>query len=109
TVMLLHRDNSVGMYNLRGQAVPSWKGITANETIKSLPEPLEGKGKKYWVVRTSSQTMVYPFDGGEPLVKGEGSKMIRPDSKVTINEKGAFVAKCYDGKERSFKLNNEKR
>lgn len=108
-VMLLHRDNSVGLYDLHGKAVPSWKGITANETIKSLPEPLEGKGKKYWVVRTSSQTFVYPFEGGEPVVKGEGKKMIRPDSKVTMNDKGAVVAKCYDGKERSFKLNNEKR
>ena len=56
-----------------------------------------------------NQTLVYPFDGGDPLVKGEGGKMIRPDSKITFNEKGSVSAKCYDGKERTFKLNNEKR
>ena len=36
-------------------------------------------------------------------------RMIRPDSKITMNEKGTVSAKCYDGKERTFKLDNEKR
>ena len=102
TAMVLHKDNTVGYYNLHGTQVPSWKGITADETIKSLPELLEGNGEKYWVVRTSSQTMVFPFQGGEPLVKGEGNKMIRPDSKIELTGKG-FCAVCYDGKERTFK------
>ncbi len=102
TAMVLHKDNTVGYYDLRGRSVSSWKGITADETIKSLPELLEGNGKRFWVVRTSAQTLVFPFDGGEPLVKGEGNKMIRPDSKVEITDKG-FNAVCYDGKERTFK------
>ena len=109
TALVLHKDNTVGMYDLHGKTASSWKGISSRETIKSLPELMEGKGKKYWVVRTSNQTLVYPFDGGDPLVKGEGGKMIRPDSKITFNEKGSVSAKCYDGKERTFKLNNEKR
>ena len=102
TAMLLHNDNTVGYYDLHGKQVPSWKGIRADETIKSLPELLEGNGKRYWVVRTSFQTMVFPFDGGDPLVKGEGNKMIRPDSKVELTDKG-FSAVCYDGKDRTFK------
>ena len=102
TAMVLHNDNTVGYYDLHGKQVPSWKGITADETIKSLPELLEGNGKKFWVVRTSAQTLVFPFTGGEVLVKGEGNKMIRPDSKVEITDKG-FSAVCYDGKERTFK------
>lgn len=102
TAMLLHTDNTVGYYDLHGKQVPSWKGITADETIKSLPELLEGNGKRYWVVRTSAQSMVFPFIGGEPLIKGEGNKMIRPDSKIEITDKG-FSAVCYDGKERTFK------
>ena len=102
TAMLLHTDNTVGYYDLHGKQVPSWKGITADETIKSLPELLEGNGVRYWVVRTSAQAMVFPFTGGEPLVKGEGNRMIRPDSKIEITDKG-FSAVCYDGKERTFK------
>ena len=109
TAMVLHKDNTVGMYDLHGKVPASWKGITANETIKSIPELLEGKGKKYWIVRTSIQTLVYPFDGGDPLVKGDGDKMIRPDSKIVLNDKGTVTATCYDGKERAFKLDNEKR
>ena len=105
TAMVLHNDNTVGYYDLHGKQVPSWKGITADETIKSLPELLEGNGKRYWVVRTSAQTLVFPFSGGEVLVKGEGNKMIRPDSKVEITDKG-FSAVCYDRKERTFKAGN---
>ena len=108
TAMVLHKDNTVGMYDLHGKVRSSWKGITANETIKSIPELFEGKGKKYWIVRTSIQTLVYPFDGGDPLVKGDGDKMIRPDSKIVLNDKGTITATCYDGKERAFKLDNVK-
>lgn len=107
--MVLFKDNTVGLYDLKGKVAASWKGITAKETIKAIPELLEGKNGKYWVVRTSNQTMVYPFSGGDPLVKGEGNKMIRPDSRITINEKGSVSAKCYDGKDRTFKLDIEKR
>ena len=109
SAMVLLKDNTVGLYDLKGKPVPSWKGITSEETIKTLPELIEGKDNRYWIVRTSRQAFLCPFDGGDPLVKGEGSKMIRPDSDITINSKGAVVAKCLDGKERTFKLNKEKR
>ena len=107
--MVLHKDNTVGLYSLKGEPDPEWKGITSEETIKRLPELLEGAGKRYWVVRTSRQAFVCPFEGGEPLIIGEGKKMIRPDSEITINEKGVFSAKCHDGKERTFKPAKEKR
>ena len=109
TAMVLFKDNTVGMYDLKGVPVPSWKGITSEETIKSLPELLEGGDRRYWIVRTSRQAFVCPFEGGDPVIFGEGKKMIRPDSEITINEKGAFTAKCHDGKERTFKLEKEKR
>ena len=103
TVMVLHKDNSLEMYNLHGQKPASWKGIRAPETVKALPELLEANGKKYWVVRTSIRTLVYGFDGGDPLTKDEGGKMIRPDSQVTPASRGITVD-CYDGKTRDIKL-----
>ena len=103
TVMVLHKDNSLEMYNLHGQKPASWKGINAPETVKELPELMEIKDKKYWVVRTSIRTLVYGFDGGEPLTKDEGGKMIRPDSQVTPSSRGITVD-CYDGKTRDIKL-----
>ena len=103
TVMVLHKDNSLEMYNLHGQKPASWKGIQAPETVKGLPQLMEIKDKKYWVVRTSIRTLVYGFDGGEPLTKDEGGKMIRPDSQVTPGQRGITVD-CYDGKTRDIKL-----
>ena len=103
TVMVLHKDNSLEMYNLHGQKPAAWKGIRAPETVKALPELLEVKDKKYWVVRTSIRTLVYGFDGGDPLTKDEGGKMIRPDSQITPTSRGISVD-CYDGKTRDIKL-----
>lgn len=66
TAMLLHTDNTVGYYDLHGKQVPSWKGITADETIKSLPELLEGNGKntgwsghqpKAWFSRSAAESL----------------------------------------------------
>ena len=103
SVMVLHKDNSLEMYNLHGQKPQGWKGIYAPETVKQLPELLEIKGKRYWVVRTSIRTLVYGFEGGEPLTRDEGGKMIRPDSGITPSSRGISV-ECYDGKTRDIKL-----
>ena len=104
TVMVLHNDNSLERYNLHGQKPDGWKGIHAPETVKNLPELIEVNGKNYWVVRTSVRTLVYPLAGGEPLVKEEGNKMLRPDAQLKITSKG-ISGECYDGRNRDFKLN----
>jgi len=103
SVMVLHKDNSLEMYNLHGQKSACWKGIRPPETVKSLPELLEIKDKRYWVVRTSVRTLVYGFEGGDALTRDEGGKMIRPDSPVTPTYRGLSV-ECYDGKTRDIKL-----
>lgn len=104
TVMILHKDNTLERYNLHGEKVAGWKGIKAPETVKNLPELLETGGKRYWVVRTSIQTLIYPFEGGEPLYKAEGGKMLKPDAQIKPTSKGVS-AECYDGKTREIKLN----
>ncbi len=103
TVMVLHKDNTLERYNLHGQKPEGWKGIKPAETIKNLPELLEVKDKRFWAVRTSVRTLIYPFEGGDPIVSDEGGKMIKPDSRLTVYAKG-ITAECYDGKERDFKL-----
>ncbi len=105
TVMVLHKDNTLERYNLHGQKPEGWKGIAAPETVKNLPELVETlKGKRYWAVRTSVRTLIYPFEGGEPLVAEQGGKMIKPDAVITPASKG-ISAECYDGRNRDFKLN----
>ena len=106
SVLVLHKDNTVEMYDLRGQKSQSWKGIVppANNTIKSLPERLTVGGKDVWVVRTSMQTLIYPFYGGKPLNSFKGDEMILPNSKITVKEKFTVEVDCYDGKKRTVKL-----
>ncbi|MBR4775449.1 MAG: hypothetical protein IK008_05080 [Bacteroidales bacterium] len=104
TVMILHKDNTLERYNLHGEKVQGWKGIKAPETVKNLPELLEGSGKRYyWVVRTSVQTLIYPFDGGEPLFKAEGGRMMKPDASVSLTSIGVS-GECYDGITHVFNL-----
>ena len=103
-VMVLHTDNTIDMYNLQGRKPQQWKGITARETIKGLPEPVKVGGKTFWVVRTSLQTLIFPFYGGEPLTAGTGDRMIRTDSKIVPGQGNTVTAVCYDGKEHQFKL-----
>lgn len=103
-IMILHRDNTIEMYNLRGQKPASWRTITAKETIKALPERIEVGGSSFWVVRTSIQTLIFPFYGGQPLTIFEGDSMIRPDSDVAAVDAANVEATSYDGKRRTIKL-----
>lgn len=103
-IMVLHKDNTIEMYNLKGQKPSSWKGIRAEQTVKSLPEKISVGGNSFWVVRTSVQTLVYPFYGGDPLTVFKGDQMIRPDSEVTVIDGTSVEVSCYDGKRRTVKL-----
>lgn len=103
-IMVLHKDNTVEMYNLKGNKPSSWKGIKADETIKSLPERISVGGSSFWVVRTSIQTLIFPFYGGEPLSAFQGDQMIRPDSEVKAVDGTTVDVLCYDGKHRTVKL-----
>ena len=105
TAVVLHNDNTIGMYDLHGKTPASWKGIRPEDTVKALPELIRVKGKRYWAVRTSTKILFYGFDGGKPVFDPQGDKMIRPDSKITVSDDGKVTAVCYDGKERTVKLN----
>ena len=103
-VMVLHKDNTIEMYNLKGQKPSSWNGIRPSEIIRGLPERIIVGGNTFWVVRTSVQTLVYPFYGGQPLTVFEGDQMAMPDSEVRIIDGSAVELQCYDGKARTVKL-----
>jgi hypothetical protein len=103
-IMVLHKDNTLEMYNLKGQKPSSWKGIHAPETVKSLPERIIAGGKSFWVVRTSIRTLIYPFYGGAALTSFEGDQMIRPDSEVKAVDASSVEVTCYDGRTRTVSL-----
>jgi hypothetical protein len=99
--MVLHKDNTIEMYNLKGEKPASWKGIKGKETIKSLPERITVGGNSFWIVRTSLRTEIFPFYGGDALTTFEGDQMIRPDSEIKVVDGTTVEAVCYDGKTRT--------
>jgi hypothetical protein len=103
-IMVLHKDRTIEMYNLKGQKPSSWKGINPGETIKGLPERIEVGGRTYWVVRTSKQTLIYPFVGGEPLTVFTGQQMIMPDSSIDVVDEASVQVQCYDGRAKVVRL-----
>lgn len=103
-IMVLHKDNTIDMYNLKGRKPADWKGITAPETIKALPQRLTLSGKDFWIVRTSIQTLIFPFYGGTPLTVFEGNDKIRPDSEVRPVDGTSVEVDCYNGKKVTLKL-----
>ena len=103
-IVVLHDDKTIEMYNLKGSKPESWKGIRSSETIKALPERITVGGKSFWAVRTSIQTLIYPFVGGDPISVFEGDKRIRPDSEVKVLDITSVEVECYDGKRRTVKL-----
>ena len=103
-IMVLHKDNTIEMYNLKGRKPSSWKTIIAPETVKALPERIIVGGNTFWVVRTSIQTLIYPFGGGSALTSFKGDQMIRPDSEVRVVDAVSVNVDCYDGKQRTVML-----
>ena len=103
TVMVLHTDNTIGMYNLHGAKPDDWKGISSDEKIISLPELVTVDGTRYWAVRTAVQTQIFPFNGGDPVYRQEGARSIRRDSELEVDGKTLKVL-CNDGKTRNIKL-----
>ncbi len=103
-IMVLHKDNTIEMYNLKGKRPSSWKTINAPETIKALPERIVVGGNNFWVVRTAIQTLIYPFGGGAAKTVFKGDELIRPDSGIEIIDGTSVSVECYDGKTRTVKL-----
>lgn len=103
-VLVLHKDNTVEMYDLKGKKPDSWKGISSDEKIKSLPEMIIVGENTFWVVRTSMQVLIYPFYGGKPLNSFKGDSMFMPDAEVKVRNSTTVEARCYDGKVRTVKV-----
>lgn len=104
-IMVLHKDGTIQMYNLKGKKPEAWKGIrTDTGVIKDLPERIVVGGSGFWVVRTSMETLIYPFYGGEPVTVMEGDQRIRPDSVINVLDATSVEVTCYDGRTRQVKL-----
>ncbi len=92
------------MYNLQGKVPEGWSDITSDDTIVSLPERAVSGQKSFWVVRTSRQTLIFPFMGGQTLTDFSGDSMLKPDTAVKLEEDGSLSAVSYSGKTQKIKI-----
>lgn len=76
-VMVLHTDNTLEMYDLKGKKPEKWLGISCDEAILNLPELVEQGGKQYWVVTTSGGKYAFDLNGGDPLKGREIKNLIK--------------------------------
>ncbi len=104
-ILVLHEDNTIRMYNLQGKIPEGWQDITSTDTIVSLPERVVAGQKSFWVVRTSRQTLIFPFMGGQTLTCFSGDSMLLPDTAVKVDADGSLSAGSYNGKTQKIKTN----
>ena len=81
-IIVLNKDNTIDMYNMKGEKPAQWKTISPKAAILALPSLVKISGRSYWVVRTALQTVVYPFYGGEYVKAFDGDVEIKPTTKL---------------------------
>lgn len=75
SAVVLHTDNTIGLYDIHGRIRQGWKGIAPPEQIVSLPELIvDSGGRKLWKVTTVSRVYTYPFNGGDKPISKEKRK-----------------------------------
>ncbi len=63
-IVVLNRDNTIDMYNLKGEKPQKWHSIAPKGQITGLPGYLEEGGKSYWTVPLADgSTAKYSFYG----------------------------------------------
>lgn len=78
SAMVLHADNTIGLYDLHGKVRDGWTDIACDAPVTALPDLVTVEGTRYWIVRTTaSQPLVFGFHGGVPVAKGEARKILK--------------------------------
>ena len=62
-IIVLNTDNTIDLYNLKGEKPAKWKTIAPSSTVLALPDYFEVGAHSCWAVRTASGNEVYSFYG----------------------------------------------
>ena len=80
-MVILHKDNTIGRYDLNGKKSQSWNFEAPSEKITALPEYIKMENGGCWAVRTSAQTLIYN-NKGFPVADFSKKKRLRKDTEV---------------------------
>lgn len=105
SLMILHDDNTIGLYDMKGEKWQGWSDIVTQEQIISLPERHRVGEVYYWVLRTPVQTLIYdPL--GSIVADFSRRNIIAPDTEIEIVSSKELKLRTIDG--RQVVLNLEK-
>ncbi|MFA7117002.1 MAG: hypothetical protein WC140_07230 [Bacteroidales bacterium] len=107
SILVLHDNNSVSKYNLKGEKCSGWKDIKTQENIIRLPKVKKIGGRIYLILKTKYQTLIYDNNG---IVIADFSKnnMISPDSEIKIISNNILKLTTVEGDEVSLNLRTGK-
>ncbi|PKO98573.1 MAG: hypothetical protein CVU13_09050 [Bacteroidetes bacterium HGW-Bacteroidetes-8] len=102
-IMLLHKDNTLRLYDRTAGVYPRWNNISVEERIKSFPELIVSGENRYWVLRTSLRTMIYSING-TPVANFTGEMRLANNTPVKPDRQGVVTVKTASGKNISVDL-----
>ncbi len=103
SMMILHRDNKIGMYDISGKKKKGWSEISINEKIKTFPELLEVKGNIYWILRTSSQTLIFN-NNGTAIAEFTKKRRLKSDTEIEIKSSNEVIVTTIEDKKMLLNL-----
>lgn len=99
SIMVLHSDNTLSLYDKYGKPSPLWSDISVEETIKEFPELIKIGGSNYLVLRTQLYTRIYSINGNPVSSALTGKRSLSYDTPI-IEVGGSIVKiRTIDGKE----------
>ncbi|MEA5005088.1 MAG: hypothetical protein VB022_01625 [Rikenellaceae bacterium] len=105
SIMLLHTDNTLRLYDKNCKPVEGWKDISTDEMIEGFPELMKIGESQYWILRTRLRTLIYKFSG-EAIGDLSGKNSLMPDTKIRILSGTKVAVTTRKGKEASLDLEN---
>ncbi|MDD3034049.1 MAG: hypothetical protein PHT25_05590 [Bacteroidales bacterium] len=105
SIMLLHTDNTLRLYDKNCKPLDGWKDITTEEMIESFPELMKIGESQYWILRTRLRTLIYRYSG-EIIGDLSGKNTLLPDTKIRILSGTKVAVTTRKGKEVSLDLEN---
>lgn len=104
-MVILHKDNTIGRYNLKGVKSADWNFDAPSDRIVSLPEYVKMKNNGCWVIRTSAQTLIYN-NNGFPVADFSKKKRLRKDTEVKPVSAEELSVVTVDGRNMILNIND---
>ncbi len=96
-IMLLHKDNTLRLYDKNGLAYPVWSDIAVPGTIKEFPEMIKEGSKRYLVLRTETETEIYTSNGIR-VTNLTGNNRLSNNTSIESSGNGTVAVKTVKGR-----------